>query len=172
MTNPTDPPLSAAVLRRRIRWLLAFFMLALLASGLTAFPLLAEMELLARGLGIPPQANPADFTGLQHWIALVRTGLRDTDARYPFIAYGTDWLAFAHIILAVLFLGPWRDPVRNVWVIHFGLFACVAVIPLALICGHIREIPFSWRLLDCSFGIFGFIPLRLVRRYTRQLSAI
>ena len=29
------------------------------------------------------------------------------------IAYGTDWLAFAHITIAVAFLGPLKDPVRN-----------------------------------------------------------
>jgi len=37
---------------------------------------------------------------------------------YPFIAYGTDWLAFAHFVIAIAFIGPWRDPVRNVWVVE------------------------------------------------------
>ncbi|SCF41963.1 hypothetical protein [Micromonospora mirobrigensis] len=32
--------------------------------------------------------------------------------------YGTDWLAFAHLVLAVAFWGPLRDPVRNVWVVQ------------------------------------------------------
>jgi hypothetical protein len=33
------------------------------------------------------------------------------------------------------------------------------VIPLALICGSIRGIPFYWRLIDGSFGVIGLIPL-------------
>jgi hypothetical protein len=47
----------------------------------------------------------------------------------------------------------------NKWIITFGLIACGGVIPLALIAGHVRGIPFPWRLIDCSFGVFGAIPL-------------
>jgi hypothetical protein len=86
------------------------------------------------------------------------------------MAYGTDWLAFAHIVIAVAFIGPLRDPVRNIWVIEFGMIACALVIPLALIFGPLRGIPFFWRLIDCSFGIIGFVPLWLVRREIRQGS--
>src|SRR4029079_19348442 len=97
-------------------------------------------------------------------------GLRDTYARYPFIAYGTDWLALAHLVLAILFVGPYRDPVRNKWVIDFGLIACAAVIPLALICGPLRGIPLYWRLIDCSFGVFGAIPLLYCVHLTRLMG--
>jgi hypothetical protein len=38
----------------------------------------------------------------------------------PFLAYGTDWLAFAHLAIAVVFIGPWINPVRSQWVITFG----------------------------------------------------
>ena len=31
------------------------------------------------------------------------------------------WLAFAHIVIAIAFVGPPRDPVRNVWVIELAL---------------------------------------------------
>jgi len=86
------------------------------------------------------------------------------------VAYGTDWLAFAHLIIALLFIGPWRDPVRNAWVITWGLWACVLVVPLAFVCGAVRGIPFGWRLIDCSFGLFGFIPLWMARRYARELE--
>jgi len=86
------------------------------------------------------------------------------------VAYGTDWLAFAHLVIALLFVGPFRDPVRNVWVIQFGMIACVAVIPLALVCGPLRGIPFYWQLLDCSFGVFGFIPLWFVHKYTKEVA--
>lgn len=72
------------------------------------------------------------------------------------LAYGTDWLAFAHLLLAALFWGPYRDPVKNIWVIEFGMGASLAVIPLALICGTVRGIPFFWQLIDCSFGLICF----------------
>ena len=64
---------------------------------------------------------------------------------------GTDWLAFGHLVIALFFVGPWRHPVANAWVLKAGLVACAGVIPLALICGPLRGIPFYWRLIDCSF---------------------
>ena len=97
--------------------------------------------------------------------------LATTDAQYPFLAYGTDWLAFAHLVIAVAFVGAWRDPLRNVWVLDFGLIACAMVIPLALICGPLRGIPWFWRLLDCSFGVLGSIPLFMARRLVWRLAA-
>ncbi|MBV9864175.1 MAG: hypothetical protein JO316_02380 [Abitibacteriaceae bacterium] len=160
------------MLRRRIQLLLTLFIIGLVLSGITAFPLQWELNLLAKWLGATDRAVPADYTGLTHWIVRVRNGLRETYAFYPFIAYGTDWLAFAHLVIAVAFIGPLRDPVRNVWVLTFGLIACLGVIPLALICGPLRGIPFYWRLIDCSFGIAGSIPLWLCWRYTQELSCL
>ena len=78
------------------------------------------------------------------WIVRVRQGLDTADADYPFLLYGTDWLAFAHLVIAVAFYGPYRDPVRNIWVVEFGMIACAGIVPLALICGPIRGIPFWW----------------------------
>ena len=99
-------------------------------------------------------------------------GLSDTYAKYPFIAYGTDWLAFAHIVLAILFFGPLKDPVKNIWVIEFGIIACVLVVPFAIIFGKIRDLPYLWTIIDCSFGVLGIIPLLIVRRYVKQLEAV
>lgn len=163
--------MDAGNLLRRIRWTVAFFIVALVVSGVTAFPLQWEMDLLARWLGAGDRALPEQYTGLLHWIVKVRNGLRVTYATYPFIAYGTDWLAFAHIVLAVFFVGVWRDPVRNVWVLQAGMVACGLVVPLALICGPVRGIPFYWRLIDCSFGVLGIVPLWLAYRWTRELNA-
>jgi hypothetical protein len=39
-----------------------------------------------------------------------RYGLAVSYHRYPWLAYGTDWLAFGHITIAVAFAGPIRDP--------------------------------------------------------------
>jgi succinate-acetate transporter protein len=161
-----------AQIRTRIRFLLAVFMLGLVMSGLTAFPLETELRILSSIVGVDPAAPPSNYAGLQHWIAEVGEALRETYAKYPFIAYGTDWLAFAHLVIAIAFIGPYRDPVRNVWVVTFGMIACLGVIPLALIAGAIRQIPFYWRVIDCSFGVFGIIPLLLVRKYTATLQVL
>jgi hypothetical protein len=120
-------------------------------------------------LGIPVDAAPSSLSGLQFWIATVHEGLRTTYAAFPWLAYGTDWLAFGHIIIALFFLGPWREPVPNTWVLKIGLVACLGVIPLALICGPIRGIPLYWRLIDCSFGVFGALPLLYCLKLTAQL---
>jgi succinate-acetate transporter protein len=98
------------------------------------------------------------------WIERVNEGLSATNGCYPFLAYGTDWLAFAHLVIAIAFIGPWINPVRNKWVITFGLIACAGIFPLALIVGPIRGIPLPWRLVDCSFGIFGSVPMLICRR--------
>ena len=87
------------------------------------------------------------------------------------MAYGTDWLAFGHFAIAIAFIGPWRDPVRNIWVIEFGMIACLLVIPYAFVMGEVRGVPWFWRLIDCSFGIFGIIPLWWCRRLIKQLPA-
>jgi len=123
-------------------------------------------------MDVPDAASPDGCSSVTAWLITVRNGPSDTYARYPWVAYGTDWLAFAHIVLAILFIGPLRDPVRNLWVIEFGLIACVLVIPLAMICGPIRGIPFTWRLIDCSFGGVGFLVFWPARRFTRQLVVL
>jgi hypothetical protein len=155
----------------RYRLVLGGFIIGLVLSGITAFPLLHELELLSRLLGIPADAAPTSQSGLQFWIATVRDGLRVVHDTYPWLAYGTDWLAFGHIIIALFFIGPWRAPVANAWVLKIGLVACAGVIPLALICGPIRGIPFYWRLIDCSFGVVGMLPLLYCLKLTRQLRA-
>ncbi|MGX5679863.1 hypothetical protein [Schumannella luteola] len=151
-----------------IRAWIVFFMVALVVSGVTAFPLLEELTL---GSGILHSWGVGQWMpALVDWIDVVRDGLADTYASYPWLAYGTDWLAFAHLVIAVAFIGPFRDPVRNVWVIQWGMIACVGVIPLALIAGSIRGLPWGWMLVDMSFGVFGIIPLLIILRLTRRLE--
>ena len=132
------------------RWII-FFMITLFFSGLTAMPAETELAFLSRCF--PPD------TMIGAWIEHVYIGVANTNRDYPFIAYGYDWLAFAHFVLAILFIGPLRDPVRNKWIIEFGMIACLLIIPFALIAGQVRGIPFWWRLIDCSFGVIGLIPL-------------
>ena len=151
-----------------IRIWLVIFVVCLIGAGVSAFPLQWE-------LGISVQL--LDVLGVQHllpsavtYIAHIHAAVVATNARYPFIFYATDWLAFAHLAIAVAFIGPLRDPVRNIWVIQFGMIACVGVIPLALIAGPIRGIPLGWELIDMSFGVIGIIPLIIVYRLTRRLE--
>ena len=159
-------------LRRRIRILVGGFIVGLVLSGVTAFPLLVELRLMCSWLGLPPDAQAAHYTGVAHWLVFVREGLEVTYARYPFIGYGTDWLAFGHIIIALFFIAPCREPGRHLEVLRVGLVACVLVIPLALICGPVRGIPFFWQLIDCSFGVFGLVPLWLSLKWAKRLNAM
>lgn len=149
---------------KSIRNWIIFFMITLFLSGLTAMPVETELSFLSRCF--PPG------TMIGSWLYKVYTGVYNTNKDYPFIAYGYDWLAFAHFVLAILFIGPLRDPVRNKWVIEFGIIACVLIIPFALIAGQFRGIPIGWRLIDCSFGIIGIIPLRICLKKIRQLESI
>jgi hypothetical protein len=155
---------------RRARLLLGLFVVGLVLSGLTAFPIRTEVELLQRvfGEGSPTQAW---WPALARWISFVNRGVVETSAAYAFLFYGTDWLAFGHLMIAIAFIGPLRDPVRNIWVVEFGMIACALVIPAALICGPVRGIPFFWRLIDCSFGVVGIIPLYLAWRLIRRAGS-
>lgn len=158
------------LLRRRIRAWTWIFIVGLVISGATAMPLVTELEWLSRWLGIDGQTNATATHELTRWLLAIREALNDTSQKYPMLFYGTDWLAFGHYVIAVAFIGALRDPVRNRWLFDFGLIACAMVIPFALICGSFRGIPLWWRAVDCSFGIFGAIPLWLCRTWSIELE--
>ena len=155
----------------RYRFSLACFVGGLVFSGLTAYPLLAEIRVLAGWLGITDPARYQELTGLAHWIAFVQLGLEETYARFPFFGYGTDWLAFGHLASAAFFVRPFFKPLDSDWVLKTGLCICAAVIPAALIAGQARGIPFAWRLVDCAFGVFGSLPLLYCLSLTRRMRA-
>ena len=149
---------------RQIRKWIIFFMIALFLSGLTAIPLGSELSFLSRCF------SPQTMIGA--WIDKVYIGIVSMNKQYPFLAYGYDWLAFAHFVLAILFIGPLKDPVRNKWVIDFGIIACLLIVPFAFIAGHYRCIPMAWRVIDCSFGMLGLIPLSICRSKILQVEKI
>ena len=157
------------VLQRRIRFLLVFFIFALSAAGLTAIPLQWELGLLNQWFGTDSFLSQI-LPSLAGWISRVNDSVQNGYGHYPLLAYGTDWLAFAHIVIAVAFIGPLRDPVRNIWVIEFGMIACLLIVPWALIFGVVRAIPLFWTLIDISFGVFGIIPLWFLRRDILRVS--
>jgi hypothetical protein len=147
----------------KIRLLILFFIIATILSGVTAFP--AEMELkwlLGHPLLVP--------SFMQSWLQSCYDALKDTNNKYSMLAYGYDWLGFAHIIIAIAFIGPYKDPVKNKWIIDWGIISCIAVIPLAFIAGPIRRIPFFHILIDCSFGILGLVPLLICRRWIKEME--
>jgi len=154
-------------LLRRIRAWTAVFIAGLVLSGATAIPLETELDWFVGVTGADQAvktANPLDRPDWAVWLVRVRDALVESGARHPFLAYGYDWLAFGHFVIALAFLGAWRDPVRNRWLFDFGLIACALVIPYALVFGGLRGIPLGWRLIDCSFGGFGAVPMWLCRR--------
>jgi hypothetical protein len=150
-------------LLKKIRLLILFFMLALVLSGITAFPVETELRwLLSHEYLIP--------SFCKNWLQQCYDAIRETNLKYPMLAYGYDWLAFAHIIIAMAFVAPYKNPVKNKWIIDWAILACLAIIPLAFIAGSIRHIPYFHILIDCSFGIIGLIPLLLCRQWIQRLE--
>ena len=151
------------VLRGKIKRWIIFFIVALILSGITAFPVESQLAIAMNYLDVFPLT-------IQDWLSTIYRAVKTTNDKFPYLAYGTDWLAFAHIVIAIAFIGPLRDPVRNIWVIQFGMIACILVFPLALIAGPIRQIPFFWQLIDCSFGLIGIVPLYICYRNIKKLE--
>jgi hypothetical protein len=150
-------------LLKKIRLLIIFFIIALILSGITAFPVETELRWLLNH----PSLIPA-FA--KTWLQDVYNALLETNVKYPMLAYGYDWLAFAHIVIAMAFIGPYKNPVKNKWVIDWAIIACFAVFPLAFICGPIRHIPFFHIIIDCCFGLIGLIPLLICRKMIKQME--
>lgn len=145
-----------------IRRLLLAFILALFLSGFSAISVEQELKWLIK---IFP------FEGsIKGWLQEVLLGIQQTGNDYPFLFYGYDWLAFAHFVLAILFIGPYRNPVKNKWVVEFGIITCLLVIPFALIAGHFRGMPIWWRFVDCMFGITGTIVLLICVKKIKKLE--
>ena len=150
---------------RRVRWLLGFVAGGLFLSGVTVFPALYELRWLTSLKSV--QVVPT----LHAWLLTCVAGLEVTARDHSFLLYAGDWLAFAHIMLAVLFVGAIHDPLRNIWVVKFGLICCAALIPLALICGPLRGVPFFWRIIDCAFAPMAGIPLWMAYRNLCDISS-
>ena len=170
---PRDTQARDQVLRRRIRSLTVLFIVGLVLSGATAIPLPGEVDWLVKATNARRLVDARDSASPPSWalwLTKVQDALQQVAATQPFLFYGTDWLAFGHFVVAIAFIGALRDPVRNVWLFTFGMIACALVVPYAFIFGAIRGIPFYWRLIDCSFGIFGIIPLWLCRKWARELG--
>jgi hypothetical protein len=147
---------------RQIRNWVIFFMIALFLSGLTAIPVVKELEIVSSLFPVG--------SSIGNWLDEVLIACREMQSKYPFLFYGYDWLAFAHFLFAILFIGPLKDPEKNKWVFEFGIIACCLIIPFAFIAGQFRGIPMWWRLIDCSFGVVGLIPLYICLKKIKQMK--
>lgn len=148
----------------KLRLVLVFFIVALCLSGATAIPVEEQLTLALPHMDISK--------GLGSLLQQVLSAVQYTKQHYPFLLYGYDWLAFAHFVIAVAFIGPFKDPVRNIWVLQFGMIACAMVIPFALIFSTLRGLPLWWCAIDCSFGIIGALPLWYCYRKAKQLETL
>lgn len=158
-------------LRVRVRAWTIFFMAGLVISGATAVPIHSEVALGEALLGEDFTAGGWIPSALSAWLRTVRDAVATTATRAPIMFYGTDWLAFGHLVVALAFVGALRDPVRNRWLYQFGMVAC-ALVPLwALVFGSLRGIPGWWRVIDALFGVVGFVPMWLCHRWAAQLEA-
>ena len=160
-----------ALLRRRICCLTWVFIGGLVLSGVTAIPLVTELNWLVKAIAPDDSTTATNPTALTSWLLRIQAALIETQAAHPVLFYGTDWLAFGHVVIAVAFVGVLRDPVRNRWLFDFGLIACALLIPWAFTFGALRGIPIWWRCIDCSFGVFGAVPLWWCRKWTKELEA-
>lgn len=152
-------------LLHHIRICIWIMIIGLALSGITAFPIQPELAFFV-------QHQPEHQGIMSIWLNRVYEAVKTTNNTYPFLSYGTDWLAFAHLILAALFIGPLKDPLKNRWVIEFGIIAAVMIFPLAFIAGSIRGIPVFWRLIDCSFGVVALIVLLPCYRWVIKLEKL
>jgi hypothetical protein len=137
----------------KIRRVVIVFIVLLALSGITAFPLITEVDFMLTHIDtFPPFFNS--------WIRTIYDSVHQTPS---IVLYGTDWLAFAHLIIGLFFVGVYQNPVRNKFTVNVGIVACIAVFPLAFICGPIRHIPFYHQIIDCCFGLLGLIPLFYIK---------
>jgi hypothetical protein len=138
----------------------------LFVSGVTVWPAVPELKAAAHiawGAGEP--------SGVLHpFVLRAIQGLESVQASYPFLLYAHDWLAFAHIVLAILFAGAIRDPVRNVWIVQCGLIMCALIPVLAGICVPLRGLPGCWFWFDCAFAPAAGVPLWIALRDVRQFE--
>ena len=147
---------------KSIRIHIIIFASLLIISGVTAFPLRDEIRFLYLNTGLFP-----DFT--QTWISRVYTDLNSTP---KIMFYGTDWLAFAHIVIALFFVPVFLLPAQHIMNVQIAMVACILILPLAFVCGTVREIPFFHQLTDCMFGVLGFLYLAFIHKKIKQLKII
>jgi len=99
---------------------------------------------------------------LLYMVSLIAVGI--------FQLYALKWLAYAHIVIALAFIGPLRDPIKNIWVIEFGIIVSLLSLPTTFILGHQSAMPIWWSLTDYIFGIISAGLLLYIKHLINQLE--
>jgi hypothetical protein len=147
---------------KKIRIHLLLFAALLILSGVTAFPIQTEIGFLHHNKELFPPL-------MEEWI---KTLYQAIDHTPQLMFYGTDWLAFAHIVIALFFIPVYIHPQRYQLNLRIAMAACLLIFPLAFIFGPIRGIPFFHQLIDCSFGLAGYLYLQFILRKINQLTPV
>lgn len=145
---------------KTVRIAIASFITLLALSGITAFPLRTEAQYLMSIGSMFPDV-------IADWITAVFISVTLTP---DIVLYGTDWLAFAHLVIALFFIPVYMDPVKYKVNLLIAMVACAGVFFVAFICGAIRGIPFFHQLIDCSFGFIGFLLLLFIYKRINLLE--
>jgi hypothetical protein len=152
-------------LQRKIKIAIIITIAGLLLNGISAIPLISELKILLS----KPDALP-QF--LRDWWMYVNKGVNNTTRFYPFMRYGFDWLAFAHLLIAIAFIGPLKDPIKNEWIIRWGMIASALSVVMALGWERLRGIPLWWSCIDAAIAIVAFIVLWLCNNWIKELKKI
>lgn len=111
-------------LLQRIKISIWITIIGLLLSGISAFTLRPELEFALRFKSVMPAE-------IYNWLLQVQGAVSETIQHFPFMLYGYDWLGFAHFLIAIAFIGALRNPVKNEWVVQFGMIASFLSIIMA-----------------------------------------
>ena len=152
-------------LRRQIKMVIILTIIGLLLNGASAVPLRTEMNLLLSNSDSFPQF-------LRDWWVYVNQGVLETSDKYDFMRYGFDWLGFAHLLIAIAFIGPLRDPVKNQWVVQWGMIAAALSIAVAFGWERVRNIPVWWSFIDAGISYVAFVLLWICNRWIGQLKML
>jgi hypothetical protein len=147
-----------------VRMMLTVVSLGLFVSGMTCYFLPWELTTIIDivwGRGADAWTG---FSEMHTFILKMEAAIYHVNEHYPEMFLGTDYLGFAHILLAILFIGPIINPVKNIWVVHFGMICCVLVIPAAFLFGYLRGAPTMHYFVDASFGIGAMLFLLIAMR--------
>jgi hypothetical protein len=148
--------------------MLALVAFGLFVAGITIWPATQELKLAVNIVW--GDVEPAGT--IHKFVLQAIEGLESVKAHYPFMLYAHDWLAFAHLMLAILFAGAIRDPIRNVWVVQCGLIMCALIPVLAAICIPLRGLPWQWFWIDFAFAPAAGLPLWIALRDIRKAEIL
>lgn len=150
-------------LRRRIKASLIITIIGLLLNGISAVPLHTELNILLSNSDAFPKF-------LRDWFMYVNKGVNEISGHYNFMRYGFDWLGFAHLLVAIAFIGPLKDPIKNEWVVRWGMIASALSVLMAFGWERLRAIPLWWSFIDASIAIVAFIILWLCNKWIQELK--